>query len=289
VKPPKLSPKTIAALQRVITGNKIDAETEPVAPYRSGPDLITFFSAFGFSDTYPGSGFPSRWFFAEEKLNALNGTQPLADVIEAAVSPVYFLGSKFDAAASVSYLNKYLSFDGYELVSAGKVYRLRRSGETLVEADSRLERRDKASHEFIDEQLSKCDQKLQGGDYDGAITNARSLLEAVLFEIEGRMEPARPNYDGDLPKLYRRVQKLLNLDPARTDISDSLKQILSGLVNVVSGLAPLRNKMGDAHVRTYKPDRHHAKLAVNAAKTITDFIIDSFEYQKTTGRISVLG
>jgi hypothetical protein len=113
-----------------------------------------------------------------------------------------------------------------------------------------------------------------------------SLLEAVLFEIEGRMEPARPNYSGDLPKLYRRVQKLLNLDPARTDISDSLKQILSGLVNVVSGLAPLRNKMGDAHVRTYKPDRHHAKLAVNAAKTVTDFIIDSFEYQKTTGRIS---
>ena len=244
MKPPKLSPKTIAALQRVITGNKIDAETEPVAPYRRRPRPHHLLQRIPISDTYPGSGFPSRWFFAEEKLNALNGTQPLADVIEAAVSPVYFLGSKFDAAASVSYLNKYLSFDGYELVSAGKVCRLRRSGETLVEADSRLERRDKASHEFLDEQLSKCDQKPQGGDYDGAITNARSLLEAVLFEIEGRMEPARPNYDGDLPKLYRRVQKLLNLDPARTDISDSLKQILSGLVNVVSGLHRYETRWG---------------------------------------------
>jgi hypothetical protein len=285
VKPPQLSSKTISALQRVITGNPIHADLggDPVAPYRSGPDLITFFSAFGFTDIY-ADGFPSRWFYVEEKLKSLNGSQRLITVIEGAVSPVHFLGTKFDWVAAVSYLNQYLSFDGYKLVPAGKTYRLRREGETGVEADSRLEGRDKASHEFIDEQLTKCDQKLQTGDYDGAITNARSLLEAVLFEIEGRIDPNRPTYDGDLLKLYKRVQQLLHLDPSRTDISDSLKQLLSGLVSVVTGLAPLRNKMGDAHVRTYKPDRRHAKLAVNAAKTITDFLIDSFEYQKTTGK-----
>ena len=51
----------------------------------------------------------------------------------------------------------------------------------------------------------------------------------------------------------------------------------------------LRNKMGDAHVRTYKPERHHAKLAVNSAKTLTDFLIDTLEYQERTGRIISTG
>ena len=129
---------------------------------------------------------------------------------------MHFLGTKFDAKSAVAYLNKFLSFDGYELVPTGKAYRLRPEGDSGVDVDARLEVKDKASHEFIDEQLVKCDQKLQGGDYDGAITNARSLLEAVLFEIEGRLNSTQPSYDGDLLKLYKRVQKLLHLDPSRT-------------------------------------------------------------------------
>jgi len=205
--------------------------------------------------------------------------------IEAAVHPQRFLDTGLEPAPAVEYLNRYLERDGYEIAPAGKAFRLRRRGEPLVELEAKLKPTDRASHEFIEEQVNKCDRKLQEGDYDGAITNARSLLEAVMFELEGRLDSARPSYDGDLPKLYKRVQKLLNLDPARTDISDSLRQLLSGLTSVVAGLAPLRNKMGDAHVRTYKPGRHHAKLAVNAAKTISDFIIDSYEYQKASGRV----
>lgn len=82
------------------------------------------------------------------------------------------------------------------------------------------------------------------------------------------------------------VQKLLNLlDQERQDIADSLRQLLRGLVSIIGGLAPMRNKMGDAQVHTYKPARHHAKLAVNAAKTLLDFVYDIFEYQKAAGRI----
>lgn len=32
--------------------------------------------------------------------------------------------------------------------------------------------------------------------------------------------------------------------------------MLRGLSNIIAGLAPLRNKMGDAHVRSHKPERH---------------------------------
>jgi hypothetical protein len=154
-----------------------------------------------------------------------------------------------------------------------------------VTCEAKLSPEQHASHEFIIEQVDKCDRKLRDDDYDGAITNARSVVEAVLADIEVRLDPTPPLYDGDLGKLYKRVQKLLNLDPERRDIDDSLRQLLRGLVSIVGGLAPLRNKMSDAHVRKYKPARHHAKLAVNAAKTLLDFVYDSFKYQKASGRI----
>jgi hypothetical protein len=135
------------------------------------------------------------------------------------------------------------------------------------------------THSFIKEQTEKCDIKIASEDYYGAITNARSLLEAVFVEIEKELDPSALKYDGDLNKLYRRVQKLLNLEPSRKDISDTLKQILSGLSNVVSGLAGLRNKMSDAHVASYRPAKHHAVLAVNVAKTLANFVVATKEYQ----------
>ena len=105
-------------------------------------------------------------------------------------------------------------------------------------------------------------------------------MEAVLTQIESNLDSEPPQYDGDLPKLYKRVQKLLNLDPSRPDIDQSLKQVLSGLVNIVHGLSGLSNKMGDRHVRTYKPSRHHAILVCNAAKSACNFLFDTYAYQK---------
>jgi len=63
------------------------------------------------------------------------------------------------------------------------------------------------SHAFIIEQIEKCRTKTSQGDYDGAITNARSLVEAVLAAWR-RFDSNAPEYDGDLSKLYRRVQSI---------------------------------------------------------------------------------
>ena len=69
-----------------------------------------------------------------------------------------------------------------------------------------------------------------------------------------------------------------NLDPSRQDISDSLKQVLSGLSSIINGLAAMKNRMPDAHGMAYKPSRHHAEWAVNQAETHADFIVDSLSY-----------
>lgn len=56
--------------------------------------------------------------------------------------------------------------------------------------------------------------------------------------------------------------------------------ILQGLKSQVSGLYELANKASDRHARRYNPARHHAKLAVNAAFTLCEFLLDSLTYQQ---------
>jgi hypothetical protein len=281
----KLSHRSITALQKVITGDPLEGGS-PVGLYRSGPKLVEFFNDLGFEDAYPrGGGFPSRWDYTESRLREMNGSTKITRAITAAVYPAEFVGTPFSVEEAVEYLNRHLENDGLKLVRSGRKYVVQTLDELSVSVEVKLEPAQQTLHEFIREQLEKCDRKLQTADFDGAITNARSLVEAVLTELENRLTEQQPAYDGDLPKLYRRAISRLNLDPARKDVADSVKQVLSGLVNVVSGLAPLRNKLGDAHVQQYRPQRHHAKLAVNAAKTLCDFLFDTFEYQSEKGLI----
>ena len=184
---------------------------------------------------------------------------------------------------ALKYLNEFLSFEGYEIVPRGKNYDVidKTRGEIIVDVKAGTCH---LSHDFIMEQIEKCRTKMSQGDYDGAITNARSLVEAVLAAIEKEFDASPPDYDGDLPKLYKRVQRHLNLSPENPKISNGLKQTLTGFISIIGGLSGLSNKMGDRHVREYKPAAHHAVLIVIAAMTFTNFIFDTFAYQKGPGR-----
>jgi len=268
----KISEQTISALGSIITGDG------GCSPYRTGQKLVSFFNEFGSEDTY-GSGFPSRRNYAEDKLREFNDTPAMKDIVVAAFDPRHFLEKEHDINSVVKYLNQFLEFDNYELRPTGKRWEVYKLGGTQIDLSHPYENSVEITHIFIDEQIKKCDKKLAEGDFDGAITNARSLVEAVLSEIEKEFDPNPPEYDGNLPKLYKRVQKHLNLSPGQEGLAKCLRQILSGLTSIVSGLATLRNRMSDSHVISYKPLEHHARLAVNSAKTLCDFLFETKEYQ----------
>ncbi|WP_036300016.1 abortive infection family protein [Methylotenera sp. L2L1] len=251
-------------------------------PYRKGAELIDFFNQFGFNDVY-AEGFPTRRVFAQEKIKQLNGKPILKSVIRQILDPRLWLDSSNGSVEeAVDKVNGLIKFDGYEVVRDGNFYKVRDLADSMIEIDAPFDA-SKLSESLIEEQIRKCREKVELGDYSGAITNARSLIEGVCINIEMELVVAHQEYDGDLNKLFTRVRKLLNLDPSRKDISDSLKQVLSGLAGIVSGLACMRNKMSDAHAGSYKPSRHHAKLAVNAAKTLADFLFETKAYQKEKG------
>ena len=268
----KLSMRSLTALGKIITGD------EQISPYRSGPQLIRLFNEYGANDIY-AQGFPSRWQYAEKKLVSLNNSSALTALIREVVDPREFMDTEFDINNAIEFLNKWFKYDGYEVLINDGLTKVRDIKGCSVECRHPFEKSNKDNHLFIDEQIQKSENKIQDGDYDGAITNARSLVEAVLTELEKKLDTNAQPYDGDLPKLYKRVGKKLNLNPGNPDIDGPLKQVLSGLTSIISGLAGVSNKMGDRHVRKYRPNKHHAILIVNAAKTLTGFLSETWQYQ----------
>jgi hypothetical protein len=281
-----ISANTISALEKIISGNPI-ASDKGLTPYRSGPDLISFFKQFGSADVY-GDGFPSRWKYVEDKLHEYNNSSKMKKIVERAVDPRVFIGTEYESQEALDYINSFLKYDGYEVRKIGDFYKVREIAGNLVDVDSPFSEAGMPNEEYVLEQLTKSKQKIADGDYDGAITNARTLVEAVLLEMEYLLTGKRKKFDGKINKLYRKVYNLLNLNPAREDISNSLREILSGLISIVSGIGSLRNRMSDAHARSYKPEKHHAELAINSARTVVSFLFSTFEYQLKLGHISMI-
>jgi hypothetical protein len=270
----ELSGKTIDALCGMITGD-IDEDY----PYRTGPNLINFFSRYGYDESY-GSHFPSRTRYTEEKLKELNGTDQMRQVIREALDPRHFQSAEVDVEDAAKRLDFFLDFDGYDLEKDGPYYTVVEVSTETVDMEASLSDFEIGDRRIIREQLRKCRQKIGTEDYNGAITNARTVIEAVLIGVEEDLSGKPLDYNGDLPALYKRVYSRLNLDPGAEDLETNLRQILSGLISVVNGLSGIRNRMSDSHATSYRADRRHAKLAVNTAKTFVEFILESYQYQR---------
>ncbi len=124
--------------------------------------------------------------------------------------------------------------------------------------------------QYIDEQFKKCESRIDHGDYEGALTSAKTFLEAILQEISNVHEEKQNKDKSTLPKLFKQTLKNTSLG----NIDDHTKVILRGLITTVHGLSELRNKAGDSHPSKITPDKRHAQLAVNTAKTIACFLAE---------------
>ena len=233
------------------------------------------------------------WVFSDSRLDLMGGPDDallrfLCEMVHPAVRP----DSK-EAKALVTTFNEHLLVDGWELVegrpiSGRPTFVARRRASGAVVLPEPVHATDVLSDEYVRELAGKCDSRLASDDLDGAVTVARTLLEAILSKLEIRLAGAKGNYKGDLPKQFKQVTKLLRMDEQRSDLDDRFKDVIRGLVMVANGLAPLRNKMSDGHARERKPAPHHARVVVNAAKTVSAFLVESYTYQIGKGLIQDL-
>ena len=292
----KISQRTIQQLSLYVTGDN------EKAPYRSGPKLVALFNDFGFDHKY-GPGFPSRRPFAEEQICELNDTPAMKRLIESVFDPLDFVEAneqiykeygqtlqahdqELDVSKAISDFNDYLRRDGFEIGIIGGVAKVRKTEGSSVEFGITDVAYPSASEDFISEQLEKCEQKLVAGDNRGAITNARTLCEEVLLDLEAQILGEQQRYDGKLPKLYKRVAKKLHMDPDRFKEHEPILELLRGLTSIIGGLSGMSNSMSDRHGGGQDAKPHHALLAVNAAKTVCSFLVASFTHQFVKQKIS---
>lgn len=138
----------------------LNEETE----YRSGSQLVKFFNNFGFNDAY-GQGFPSRWIYTDDKLEALNGTPKLKECIAALFSPINFIGRLDELDKFIEDFNQYLTFDDYKIIRKGKVISIiPYKGEFKVHDHEELSEDQFLKKEFKGVELDKL-------GLDGVITN----------------------------------------------------------------------------------------------------------------------
>ena len=261
----KISNKVTEPLGRLIAGDTGST------PYLSGPKLVDFYNECGFDDIY-GEGFPSRWRYSTDKVIASNGTPRLKKILEDFIDPRRFNGDEKLVDTVASEINQLIKYDGFSLIKNGDIYKVANTRGSFIEAEvvSTI------GHEFVKEQIQKCQQKIASEDFNGAITNARTLCEAVFIHIIEAVEGVDVKNDGNIMNLWSRVKKVLKIDLSKDEVPDFIFQILSGLSSSLNGLAGLSNNASDRHANKFNTKRHHAKLAVNSTMTLCDFLIDVF-------------
>lgn len=135
----KLSKRTLEELRNFINGDN-------TGDYRSGPKLVDFFNDLGFDDVY-GQGFPSRRFYTDQKLEAINGTPELDKCIKKVFAVVDYIERIDYLDKQIDHFNQYLAFDKWEVVRDNDVITFKKHDRVIV--DSLKKRTIETTDEFL--------------------------------------------------------------------------------------------------------------------------------------------
>ena len=265
--------------------NGTDSGIKISMPYLSGPTLCEISNKFGLPVTYGwNGGAQSRWAYLDDLLahciqnkresdllaflfskgqfvDKLRGQTP--EVIEYAYAQI--------VNAVIDQINGALYFGGNELVQLGKEFVIRKLGSTISVAAPSVKTIDRS---YITDLSDRALKDVIDGNYDSAVTKARTLLEEVFcYVIEKKGEA--PSESGDIGKLYNQVKQLYNMHQSK-DMDKRINGLLSGLEKILSAIAEMRNKGSDSHgvgAKRINIADHHARLFVNSAMTMADFVL----------------
>lgn len=179
---------------------------------------------------------------------------------------------------TIETLTRRLERDGY-IFQAGRLI-CNKPQQAIVDAATVIA----LTEDSVSEHLEKARAKIATGDHSGAIANAYTLVEEFLKKILRQTGTSFNESEGDIRALYKCAAVPLNLEPKGDHLERYLKAILEGLQKQIAGLYEAANKASDRHARRYNPAMHHAKLAVNAAFTLCEFLLESYEYQRQRGK-----
>lgn len=269
--------------------NDIDTGIENSMPYLSGPTLCDISTRFGLLASYGWSGgAQSRWAYLDDLLryciqnkqvskllaflfskeqfsNKLRGHSP--EIIETAYRQI--------VNTVIDQINGVLYFGGNELARSGDEFIIRKIGTSITVTASSVKNIDRV---YIADISDRAMKDILDGNFDSAITKSRTLLEEVFcYVIEKKAQ--EPTESGDIGKLYNQVKQLYSMHQSK-DMDKRINNLLSGLEKILSSISEMRNKGSDSHgvgARRINIADHHARLFVNSAMTMADFVLAVYE------------
>lgn len=271
--------------------NGEDSDIKVSMPYLSGPTLCDISCEFGLSVSYGWSGGArSRWVYLDNLLSfciqkkqeskllsflfsrnqfasKLNGKTP--EIIEFAYNNIVDI--------IIKQINGILYFGGNELLLMGNSFIIRKIGETVSVITPSVK---SINRSYIADLSNRAMKDIVDGNFDSAVTKSRTLLEEVFcYVIEKK--GIKPSEGGDAGKLYNQVKGLYHMHQSK-DMDKRINGLLSGLEKILSAIAEMRNKGSDSHgvgAKRINIDDYHARLFVNSAMTMADFILSVSEKQ----------
>lgn len=265
--------------------NGTDNGIEISMPYLSGPTLCDISNKFGLPASYGwNGGAQSRRAYLDDLLAHCIQNKRASDLLAFLFSKGQFVGKlrgqtpeviEYAYAqivnAVIGQINDTLYFGGNELAQVGKVFVIRKLGSTVCITVPSVKTIDRS---YIANLADRAMKDVIDGNYDSALTKSRTLLEEVFcYVIEKKGE--EPSESGDMGKLYNQVKQLYNIHQSK-DVDKRINGLLSGLEKILSAIAEMRNKGSDSHgvgAKRINIADHHARLFVNSAMTMADFVL----------------
>lgn len=258
-------------------------------PYLTGPELCEISTKFGFPATYGWNGGAlSRRTYLDNLLEYCINYDKVSDLLGYLFSKGQFVKNLKGHTASIietaideicktviNQINGILYFGGNELVVIGNNFIINKTGSSVVVAAPVVK---SISRTYISDISQRALDDINNGNFDSAITKSRTLLEEVfIFVIEKKGE--EPSTKGDIGKLYGQVKHLYNMHQVK-EADIRINTLLSGLEKILSAIAEMRNVNSDAHgagAKRINLSNYHARLFVNSATTMADFILSVSE------------
>jgi len=271
--------------------NGTDSGIKISMPYLSGPTLCDISNKFGLPVSYGwNGGAQSRWAYLDNLLEHCIKNNRASDLLSYLFSKGQFIdklrGNNPDTIEYaytqivnnvIGQINGTLYFGGNELVRIGNSFVIQKIGVTVTIAVPNVKTIDRT---YISDISDRAMKDVLDGNFDSAITKSRTLLEEVfIYVIEKKGEIASES--GEIGKLYSQVKTLYNMHQSK-DIDKRINGLLSGLEKILSAIAEMRNKSSDSHgvgSKRIAISDHHARLFVNSAMTMADFVLSVCEKQ----------
>ena len=173
-------------------------------------------------------------------------------------------------------INKLLKFSQKELVIVSDNIIIKPTTDDIKIETPKIKNMD---GKYIQSKANQAKLHMEQGQYDTALTQARTILEEVFCYVLERKN-IEPIATGKIGELYKQVREVYNMH-IDDNTDKRVKKLISGLNSIVDAIAEMRNNISDAHGQGTKRisiSDYHAKLAVNSAIIISDFILSVYEH-----------